>query len=97
MKKRIAVLLISAMLVVTLSSCATSFPKKESIVMLSQKEATEILKGKTQKEVINNWGDPDAVLSGFYGDIYVYNDKQIVIYYDGDSKVADVLISDRQY
>ena len=27
-----------------------------------------------------------------YGDIYVYEERQIVIYYDGDSKVVNVRI-----
>ena len=64
--------------------------------MLSREEATEALKDKTRKEINNNWGKPDDILSGFYGDIYIYNDKQIVIYYDGDSNVKDVLVSDKQ-
>ena len=95
MKKRTVFLIVSAMIVMILSSCAASFPKKESIVALSGEEATEVLKDKTQKEIDDHWGKPDGVLSGFYGDIYEYNDKQIVIYYDGDSKVTDVLVFDK--
>ena len=40
--------------------------------------------GKTEQEINDNWGEPDSMLSGFYGDIYVYEERQIVIYYDGD-------------
>lgn len=94
MKKK--TLFVFMMIVVILSSCATSFPKKESIVMMSREEATEALKDKTEKEINNNWGKPDGMLSGFYGDIYVFNDKQIVIYYDSDSKVTDVVVFDKQ-
>ncbi|MBQ7668524.1 MAG: hypothetical protein IJS47_04290 [Clostridia bacterium] len=63
---------------------------------MSREEATEALKDKTEKEINNNWGKPDGMLSGFYGDIYVFNDKQIVIYYDSDSKVTDVVVFDKQ-
>ncbi len=48
--------------------------------------------GKTEQEINDNWGEPDSMLSGFYGDIYVYEERQIVIYYDGDSKVVNVRI-----
>ncbi len=63
--------------------------------MVSGEEATAILKGRTQKEMTGHWGEPDGVLSGFYGDIYICSDKQIVIYYDAGSKVTDVLVSDQ--
>ena len=84
------------MAVVILVSCSASFPKKESVVTLSSEEATKALKGKTEKEINDNWGEPEGMLSGFYGDIYEYNGKLIVIYYDAGSKVTDVLISDKQ-
>ena len=95
--KRIAVVVLTLLMaVVILSSCTTSFPQKESVAALSNEEATEVLKDKTRKDIIDNWGNPDGVLSGFYGDTYVYNSKLIVVYYDSDSKVTDVLISDKQ-
>ena len=94
MKKIVSALVL--LMIVILSSCAGSFPEKSSIVMLSSKDATEVLKNKTEKEINNDWGKPDGMLSGFYGDIYEYDDKLIVIYYDADSKVTDVLISDKQ-
>ena len=97
MKNRTMALLVIVMVVVILSSCGASFPKKESIVALSSEEATRVLKDKTEKEVCDNWGKPDGVLSGFYGGTYNYNDKQIVIYYDFNSKVVTyVLVSDKQ-
>ena len=90
------VMLVLAMLAVILSSCAAAFPEKEQIASLSGEEATKVLKDRTEKEISDHWGEPDGMLSGFYGDIYVYNDRQIVIYYDGDSRVTDVLVSDTQ-
>ncbi len=83
------------MLAVILSACTAAFPKKESVLTLSKEEATRVLKDKTQKEIIDHWGEPDGMLSGFYGDIYEYDDKLIVIYYDADRKVTDILVSDK--
>ncbi|MBQ7624158.1 MAG: hypothetical protein IJS65_02645 [Clostridia bacterium] len=96
MKNKAIVLLVFLMIVVILSSCAASFPKKESIVTLSSEQATKVLKDKTEKEINDNWGKPDGMLSGFYGNIYDYNDKSIVIYYDTDSIVTNVLVSDKR-
>ena len=96
MKKGAFALLVFVMIVVLLSSCAASFPKKERIVTLSGGAATEALKGKTEKEIADHWGKPDGILSGFYGDIYEYNGKRIILYYDADSRVTDVLVSDIQ-
>ena len=95
MKKGAIVLLVLLMIVVILSSCAASFPNKESIVTLSSEEATKFLSDKTEKEINDNWGQPDGVLSGFYGDIYDCEDKRIVIYYEDDGRVTDVLITDK--
>ena len=94
MKNKPILLLVILTLAVMLSSCAGAFPKKEKIAALSAEEATKALKGRTEQEIRNNWGLPDGVLSGFYGDIYEYSSKIIVIYYDADSRVTDVLISD---
>ena len=80
--------------VVLLISYAASFPKKEKIVKLPKEEATNVLKGRTRKEIIDNWGEPDEMLSGFYGDIYVCKDRHIVIYYNDESQVTDVLTAD---
>ena len=94
MWKRAAACLVLVMIVMMLFSCA-AFPEKESIAKLSGEEATAALKGRTEKEMADHWGEPDDTLSGFYGDIYMCDDRQIVIYYDAGSKVTDVLISDR--
>ena len=94
MKNKPILLLVILTLAVMLSSCAGAFPKMEKIAALSAEEAAKALKNKTEKEIRDNWGEPDGMLSGFYGDIYEYSGKTIVIYYDADSRVTDVLISD---
>ena len=96
MKYKATLLLVILMLTVILSSCIFAFPQIERIAALSAEEATKALKGITETEIRENWGEPDGMLSGFYGDIYECNGKSIVIYYDADSTVTDVLISDVQ-
>jgi hypothetical protein len=96
MRKRTLVQAVSVIAVMMLSSCTASLPKKENIVTLTNEQAANALKGKTEKEINENWGEPDRQLSGFYGDIYDYNDRQIVIYYNDDSIVTDVRILDQQ-
>ena len=53
--------------------------------------------GVIEKEIHDNWGVPDSCFSGLYGDIYLYNEKCIGIYYDYDSKViTNVVVFDKQ-
>ena len=96
MRKSTLVQAVSVIAVMMLSSCTASLPKKENIVTLTNEQAANALKGKTEKEINDKWGEPDGMLSGFYGDIYVYNGKQIVIYYDAEGKVTDIRISDKE-
>ena len=63
---------------------------------MDNEEAEKLLVGKTAQEIKENWGEPDSMLSGFYGDIYEYEGKLIFIYYDGDHKVVNVRIGDQQ-
>lgn len=81
---------------ITLASCTGSFPTKEKVASLTDEEATGLLKGKTEQEIHKEWGTPDGMFSGFYGDIYTCNDKNIGIYYDADSKVTDVRIWNKE-
>ncbi len=53
-------------------------------------------KRQDKKDIIDSGQNPDGELSGLYGEIYEYNSKLIVIYYDSDSIVTNVLISDKQ-
>lgn len=94
MKKKIfAILTAITVVAVLLSACATSFPTKEKITALKTEEASKLLIDKTQQEIHDNWGIPDSVFSGLYGDIYSYDNKCIGIYYDYDSKqVTDIVI-----
>lgn len=96
MKKSALFLFTLLIVTILLSSCTASFPSKKDVALLTREEATVLLKDKTKEEIHDNWGEPDGTLSGFYGDIYVCNGKSVVIYYDADSKVTDVLVDDKQ-
>lgn len=97
MKKSALFVLALLIIAVLLSSCAASFPSKEKAVSLTADgEAAEFLKDKTEKDIHDNRGAPDEMFSGFYGDIYFYNNKCIGIYYDSDSRVTEVVVFDRQ-
>ena len=95
MKKSATLVLALVIITILFSSCTASFPTKEQVSTQTSEKATELLKNKTAKEIYNNWGEPDGTLSGFYGDIYVFNGKSIVIYYDADSRATGVLVDDK--
>ena len=84
--------LLVTLVLLLLAGCSSAFPSIKQISSLTDEEAENLLMGKTEQEIIDNWGEPDSMLSGFYGDIYVYEERQIVIYYGGDSKVVNVRI-----
>ena len=75
--------LLVTLVLLLLAGCSSAFPSIKQISSLTDEEAEKLLIGKTEQEINDNWGEPDSMLSGFYGDIYVYEERQIVIYYDG--------------
>lgn len=58
----------------------------------------EELFGQYREDIIGVWGEPDGMLSGFWGDIWHLSDesnKQMIIYYDKDGMVEDIRIAER--
>lgn len=50
---------------------------------MTEQQAAETLAGTSREVLRKAWGEPDGMLSGFYGDIYNGPDgKRIVVYYD---------------
>lgn len=84
--KLLKLLVATTMIMLVTVSCAASFPAKEKVAAMTSEDATKALAGKTEQEVHDNWGEPDSFFSGFYGDIYICDDKCIGVYYDFDSK-----------
>ena len=54
-------------------------------------------KGCTRKELIQDWGNPDSMLCGMYGEIWrVTENEMIIVYYSTDSIVEHIKLTQRQ-
>lgn len=61
----------------------------------TQEEIEEKLKGELRDNILVSWGEPDGMLSGFWGDIWFLDaekDKKIILYYDTEGYVENVRI-----
>ena len=59
---------------------------------LDAESAAEMVRGCPRKAIIREWGKPDSVLSGFYGEKWKITDnKSVVVYYDDKSLVQDII------
>ncbi len=67
-------MLLLGCLLVFLVGCAKGEPT------ITDYQSVEV--GTKQEKVHKRFGEPDSTLSGLYGDIYVVEDKQVIIYYD---------------
>lgn len=104
-------LIITAMFVciLLLSSCSTESDSVDVLDiaeisgLVTEKGYTEEdfqdeLLGKNRDGIINAWGEPDGMLSGFWGDIWLLSDesdKQIILYYDQDGIIENIRIAER--
>ena len=54
----------------------------------------EQIEGLPRDSIIEKWGKPDGMLSGFYGDIWeLTDDKRIIVYYSAQSTVEQIKFS----
>jgi len=61
----------------------------------TQEQIEEKLKGEFRNDIIASWGEPDGMLSGFWGDMWYLDDKddmRITLYYDNEGYVMGVRI-----
>ena len=61
----------------------------------TQDQIEEKLKGEFRNDIIASWGEPDGMLSGFWGDMWYLDDKddmRITLYYDNEGYVMGVRI-----
>lgn len=80
MKKLFALLLLCAAL--PLSACGGAAPAPETSAFGAH------LLGQSREDVLQILGEPDGVLSGFYGDVWDLEDgTSVILYYDADSRV----------
>ena len=64
---------------------------KDEAFVLSQ------FKGCTREELVQDWGNPDGMLSGFYGDIWVMTENEnIIVYYSADSIVEHIKLEQNE-
>lgn len=58
-------------------------------------EIEEVLAGKSWKKFHASWGEPDGMLSGFWGEIWYLDeekDSRITLYYDAEGSVENIII-----
>lgn len=75
----------------------TDTPKLVEITGYTQEQLDEKLIGCSQEEIHSAWGEPDGMLSGFWGDIYHVPDgyESIILFYDADGIVETIKADDR--
>lgn len=65
----------------------------------TEEDFQEELSGQHRDNIIHVWGEPDGMLSGFWGDIWHLSDEnnqKIILYYDKDGVVENVRIAEKQ-
>lgn len=106
--KKIAVFMPALILALCLAGCsdksAADIPDIATISgLVTEKGYTEedILKelsGQSNASLAKAWGAPDGMLSGFWGDIWdlsEYTGRYIIVYYDSDGAVENVIIAEK--
>ena len=61
-------------------------------------DCLETLSGQPRDALVQAWGEPDGMLSGFWGDIWELGDEDdqiIIIYYDRDGFVSEIRIREK--
>ncbi len=94
MRKLIFVLLSAVLILAFFAGCAEVTPES------SKEELEEAFLGATQEEIRRAFGQPDGILSGLWGDIYLRGENEMVIFYyedyDGIGCVEGIKITERQ-
>ena len=96
------VVLIAVILCVVTAVCLLTNPKRNPkdlptveqtyLAISSKGEEFDVgLKGHSRDSVIDYWGEPDGMLSGFWGDIWKLNGLgEVIVYYDEDGNVEHI-------
>lgn len=76
-------ILTAAALLLAGKTAPAGLPGPEALPGMGRKAAEAALLGLSRQEILNAWGEPDGMLSGFFGDIYALEDgAQVIVYYD---------------
>ena len=58
-------------------------PALDRLPGMGREAAETALLGRERRELLDAWGEPDGMLSGFFGDVYhLKNGERVVVYYD---------------
>ena len=92
----IAVLAVTA-LAVFYANSKPALPTKELVYMQLDTKGEEFalrqVEGCAREELINQWGTPDGMLSGFRGDIWeIKNLGSVIVYYSEEWTVVDLAL-----
>ncbi len=92
--KRFIAFLLAGLLLLLLCGCGKITAES------SYEELEKAFLGATQEEVREVLGEPDSMLSGLWGDIYLRGENEIVVFYYGDYDgmgcVEQIHITERQ-
>lgn len=95
MKKQLMALFLASILLLIGCSSRSAIPALEDIPSYTQAQLEEALSGLSNEEMHAAWGEPDGFLSGFWGDIWRFDeasDERVILYYDAEGKVEDIVI-----
>ncbi len=101
MKKKSAILLglaasIAAVIAVYLCICSPAeIPTKEMAYLQLDAKGEEFvleqIKETSREQLIESWGEPDGMLSGFFGDVWKITENEcMIVYYSSESKVEQI-------
>ena len=109
MKKKIVIaavvltILVAIIFTIRFINFQNDIPDKELVYLqlqLDGKDEEFVLsqfKGCTREELIQDWGNPDGMLSGLYGDIwFITANEMIIVYYSTNSIVEHIILTQSQ-
>ena len=99
----VIVVLVVAAFVIHFHNSQTEIPDKELIYMQLQLDGKgeefvmSQFEGFTREKLIAKWGNPDGMLSGFYGDIWTITETEsIIVYYSAGSTVEHIKLQQNE-
>lgn len=95
MKKQLMALFLASTLLLTGCPSRSDIPGLEEIPSYTQAQLEEELSGLSNEEMHAAWGEPDGFLSGFWGDIWRFDeagDGQVILYYGAEGTVEDIVV-----
>ena len=101
MKKKMVIavvgiaVLAAAAFIMHVNNSRAELPDKELVYLqLDTKGEDFVLSqmgGVAREELIEKWGNPDGMLSGFYGEIWAITESEsILVYYSDESTIAHI-------